>query len=168
MSISRVKNNMYQSYSSCIALETNINQLVSIINSVDGSTTNRISSYIPTIDYSLNIVIRNFNTMLSLNRAELHILFSEFNSKNSDMNFKLNTLKSKLSVIKKLSIEKYKQYIYFERMEFLVDDWVYNMVMNTSDLKFFIPSLNSFINELMMFKMMIDRNNRKLRMGVRR
>ena len=168
MSISVVKNNMYQSYSSCIALETNINQLVSIINSVDGSTTNRISSYIPTIDNSLNIVIRNFNTMLSLNRVELHILFREFNSKNSDMNFKLNTLKSKLSAIKILSIEKYKQYIYFERMEFLVDDWVYNMVMNTSDLKFYIPYLNSVKNELMMFKMLIDRNNSKLRMGVRR
>lgn len=168
MSISIVKNNMYQSYSSCIALETNINQLVSIINSVDGSTTNRISSYIPTIDYSLNIVIRNFNTMLSLNRVELNILFSELNSKNSDMNFKLNTLKSNLSDIKMLSIEKYELYKYYERMEFLLDDGVYNMVMNTSDLKSFIPSLNSVKNELMIFKMMIDRNNNKLRIGVRR
>lgn len=168
MSISVVKNNMYQSYSSCIALENNINQLVSIINSVDGSTTNRISSYIPIVDYSLNIVIRNFNTMLSLNRVELHILFREFNSRNSDMIFKLNTLKSKLSDIKILSIEKYVEYIYFERMEFLANDWVYSMVMNTSDLKLFIPSLNSVKNELMMFKTMIDRNNNKLRIGVRR
>lgn len=168
MSISVVKNNMYQSYSSCNILENNLSQLISILNSVDGSTTNRISSYIPTIDYSLNIVIRNFNTMLSLNRVELNILFSEFNSKNSDMNFKLNTLKSNLSDIKTLSIEKYKIYKYYASMEFLLDDGVYNMVMNTNDLKFFIPALNSVKNELMMFKMMIDINNKKLRVGVRR
>lgn len=168
MSISVVKNNMYQSYSSCNILENNLSQLISILNSVDGSTTNRISSYIPTIDYSLNIVIRNFNTMLSLNRVELNILFSEFNSKNSDMNFKLNTLKSNLSDIKTLSIEKYKIYEYYASMEFLLDDGVYNMVMNTNDLKFFIPALNSVKNELMMFKMMIDTNNKKLRVGVRR
>ena len=168
MSISVVKNNMYQSYSSCNILENNLSQLISILNSVDGSTTNRISSYIPTIDYSLNIVIRNFNTMLSLNRVELNILFSEFNSKNSDMNFKLNTLKSNLSDIKTLSIEKYKIYKYYASMEFLLDDGVYNMVMNTNDLKFFIPALNSVKNELMVFKMMIDTNNKKLRVGVRR
>lgn len=168
MSISVVKNNMYQSYSSCNILENNLSQLISILNSVDGSTTNRISSYIPTIDYSLNIVIRNFNTMLSLNRVELDILFSEFNSKNSDMNFKLNTLKSNLSDIKTLSIEKYDIYKYYASMEFLLDDGVYNMVMNTNDLKFFIPALNSVKNELMMFKMMIDTNNKKLRVGVRR
>ena len=84
------------------------------------------------------------------------------------MNFKLNTLKSNLSDIKMLSIEKYELYKYYERMEFLLDDGVYNMVMNTSDLKSFIPSLNSVKNELMIFKMMIDRNNNKLRIGVRR
>lgn len=168
MSISIVKNNMYQSYSSCMALETKISQLVSIINSVDGSTTNRVSSFIPTIEHSLNIVIRNFDTMLSLNRVELHILFSEFNSKNRDMNSKLNSLKSSLADIEALSIEKYMVYKYWSRIEYLLDDDVYKAVMGTDDLRAFIPSLNSVKNELMVFKMMIDTNNNKLRIGLRR
>lgn len=168
MSISIVKNNMYQSYSSCIALETNINQLVNIINRVDGSTTSRISSYIPTIDYSLNIVIKNFERMLQVNSAELHIFFSEFNSKNRDMNFKLKTLKKQLTDLKNLSNAKYYLYRYYGGMEFLLNGGVYNMLMNTSDLKNYIPILISIKNDIQLFKLMIDTNNNKLRIGVRR
>ena len=92
MSISVVKNNMYQSYSSCTILENNLSQLISILNSVDDSNAYIVSQYISTIDYSMGAVKRNFDRMLQLNKVELHILFSEFNNKNRDMIFKLNIL----------------------------------------------------------------------------
>lgn len=163
MSIRAVKNNMYQSYSSCTILENNLSQLISILNSVDDSSANIVSQYISTIDYTMNTVKRNFERMLQLNEIELHIFFSEFNDKTSDMIFKLNMLSKDLKTLSELATELYTLYKLAESMEFFLE---YSLSAN--DLKRFIPSIVRVKNELQLFKMMIDVNNRKLREGVRR
>ncbi len=163
MTIRAVKNNMYQSYSSCTILENNLSQLISILNSVNDSSANIVSQYISTIDYTMNTVKRNFERMLQLNKIELHILFSEFNNKTSDMIFKLNMLTSDLERLSLMATELYTLYKLAESMEFFLE---YSLSAN--DLKRFIPNIVRVKNELQIFKMMIDVNNRKLREGVRR
>lgn len=167
-SISVVKGIMQQSYTSCNQLENNISQLVSILNMVDGSTANKVSDYIPTIEYTTSNVHRLFERMYQINSVELHILFSELNSKNREMNTKITMLKKDLSELKITSIEKYELYKYYESMEFLLDDGLYTMLINANDLKKHIPTLNNLKNDLQVFKMMVDTNNKKLRVGVRK
>jgi len=163
MSISVVKNNMYQSYLSCTILENYLSQLISILNSVDDSNAHIVSQYIPTIEYSLNTVKRNFERMLQVNRVELHILFSEFNNKTNDMIMKLNILSSDLERLAVMATELYTLYKLAESMEFFLE-----YSLSADDLKKFIPNIVRVKNELQVFKMMIDINNRKLRIGVRR
>ena len=163
MSISVVKNNMYQSYSSCTILENKLSQLISILNSADDSTAYIVSQYISNIDYTMNIVKRNFERMLQLNTVELHILFSEFNKKNRDMIFKLNMLSSELKRLSIMATELYTLYKLSEGMEFFLEYF-----LSADSLRRFIPSIVRVKNELEIFKMMIDTNNRKLRVGVRR
>ncbi len=163
MSISVVKNNMYQSYSSCTILENHLSQLISILNSVDDSNANIVSQYITTINYTINMVKRNFERMLQVNKVELHILFSEFNNKTSDMIFKLNMLSSDLERLSLMATELYTLYKLAESMEFFLE-----YSLSTDNLKRFIPNIVRIKNELQLFKMMIDANNRKLREGVRR
>lgn len=163
MSISIVKNNMYQSYSSCTILENNLSQLISILNSVDDSNAYIVSQYISTIDYSMGTVKRNFDRMLQLNKVELHILFSEFNNKNRDMIFKLNMLSSELNRLSVMANELYTLYKLAESMEFFLEYF-----LSADSLRRFIPSIVRVKNDLQVFKMMIDTNNNKLRIGVRR
>ena len=68
MNISVVKNNMYQSYSSCGILENNLSRLISILNSVDDSNAYIVSQYISTIEHSLN-TIKKFDRMLKVKRG---------------------------------------------------------------------------------------------------
>ena len=163
MSITAVKNNMYQSYSSCSILENNLSQLINILNSVDDSNANIISQYISTIDYIMNTVKRNFERMLQLNKVELHILFSEFNNKTSDIIFKLNMLTNDLEKLSAMADELYSLYKLSESMEFFLE-----YSLSADNLKEFIPSIVKAKNELQLFRMLIDTNNRKLRKGVRR
>ena len=163
MSLTTVKNNMYQSYSSCTILENHLNQLISILNSVDDSNAYIVSQYISTIEFPLNTVKRNFDRMLQLNKVELHILFSEFNNKTSNMIFKLNMLSSDLKRLSIMATELYTLYKLAESMEFFL-----TYSLSADRLRDFIPSIVRVKNELQVFKMMIDINNRKLRIGVRR
>ena len=163
MSISVVKNNMYQSYSSCTILENHLNQLISILNSVNDSTANIVSQYISGIEFPLNTVKRNFDRMLQVNKVELHIFFSEFNDKTRDMIMKLDKLSKDLDRLTKMATELYTLYKLSESMEFYLE---YSLSAN--DLRRFIPNIVHVKNELQVFKMMIDTNNRKLRVGVRR
>lgn len=163
MSLTAVKNNMYQSYLSCTILENSLNQLISILNSVDDSNAYIVSQYISTIEFPLNTVKRNFDRMLQLNKAELHIFFSEFNNKTSNMIFKLNMLSSDLKRLSIMATELYTLYKLAESMEFFLEYF-----LSADSLRNFIPSIVEVKNELQVFKMMIDINNRKLRIGVRR
>lgn len=163
MSLTAVKNNMYQSYTSCTILENSLNQLISILNSVDDSNAYIVSQYISTIEFPLNTVKRNFDRMLQLNKAELHIFFSEFNNKTSNMIFKLNMLSSDLKRLSIMATELYTLYKLAESMEFFLEYF-----LSADSLRNFIPSIVEVKNELQVFKMMIDINNRKLRIGVRR
>jgi len=163
MSISIVKNNMYQSYLSCNILENNLSQLISILNSVDDSRAYIVSEYISTIDYTMDTVKRNFERMLQVNRVELHIFFSEFNNKTNDMIMKLNILSSDLERLSVMADELYTLYKLSESMEFFL-----KYSLSANDLRGFIPNIVKVKNELQIFKMMIDTNNKKLRVGVRR
>ena len=163
MNISVVKNNMYQSYSSCTILENNLSQLISILNSVDDSNAYIVSQYISTIDYTMNTVKRKFERMLQVNRVELHILFSEFNNKSNDMIMKLNKLSSDLKRLSVMADELYALYKLAESMEFYLEYF-----LTANSLRRFIPNIVKVKNELLIFKMMIDTNNRKLRVGVRK
>lgn len=160
MSISVVKNNMYQSYSSCTILENNLSQLISILNSVNDSNAYIVSQYISTIEYTMNTVKRNFERMLQVNRVELHILFSEFNNKNRDMIMKLDILSSDLKSLSVMADELYTLYKLAESMEFFLEYF-----LSADSLRRFIPNIVKVKNELQIFKMMIDTNNRKLRVG---
>ena len=158
-----VKNNMYQSYSSCAILENNLNQLISILNRVDDSNAYIVSQYISTINYTMNTVKRNFNRMLKVNRVELPIFFSKFNNKISDMIMKLNILSSDLKRLSVMADELYTLYKLAESMEFFP-----TYFLSADSLRRFIPNIVRVKNELQIFKMMIDINNKKLRVGVRR
>lgn len=163
MSLTAVKNNMYQSYSSCAILENNLSQLISILNRVDDSNAYIVSQYISSIEFPLNTVKRNFDQMLQLNKVELHIFFSEFNNKTSDMIMKLDKLSSDLERLSIMATELYTLYKIAESMEFSL-----TYFLSAERLRDFIPSIVEVKNELQLFKMMIDTNNRKLRVGVRR
>lgn len=163
MSLTTVKNNMYQSYSSCSILENYLSQLINILNSVDDSNANIVSQFISNINYHLDKVKRDFCQMLQVNRFELHILFREFNDKTSDMIFELNILSSDLERLSLMASELYALYKLSESMEFFLE-----YSLSADNLKRFIPSIVEVKNELQVFKMMIDNNNKKLRMGVRR
>ena len=166
MSISVVKNNMYQAYSSCGLLESDLSQLIDILNSVDGSNAYIVSEHISTMDYTMDTVKRNFERMLEVNKAELHILFSEFNSKTSDMIYELDALSSELESLSSMADELYTQYTLCkldEGMKFFLENF-----LSADDLRRFIPNIVKIKNELQIFKMMVDTNNNKLVVGVRR
>lgn len=163
MSLTAVKNNMYQSYSSCTILENHLNQLIRILNSVDDSNAYIVSQYISTIEFPLNTVKRNFIRMLQLNKAELHIFFSEFNNKTSNMIYKLNTLSNELNTLSVMADELYTLYKLSESTEFFLEYF-----LSADSLRRFIPNIVRVKNELQIFKMMIDINNKKLRVGARR
>lgn len=168
MRISTVKNNMYQSYSVCGILENNLSQLISILNVVDGSTANKVSSYIASIEHTISNVEMLFKKMYQLNRVELHIFFSELNSKNREMISKIAMLKKYMDFLKKASIEKYELYRYYAGMEFLANYNLHMVLISSIDLKRYIPILNNLKNDIQLFKLMIDTNNNKLRIGVRK
>ena len=170
MSISVVKNNMYQSYSSCTILENHLSQLISILNSVDDSTAYIVSQYISTIDHSMGTVKRNFGRMLQVNKFELHILFSEFNNKTMDMIFKLNMLSSELNRLSIMAAVIYNLYILLESVELALESIGFSVeyFISVGILRGFIPIIVMVKNDLQVFKMLIDTNNRKLRVGVRR
>lgn len=163
MSISVVKNNMYQSYTSCGLLESDLSQLIDILNSVDDSNAYIVSEHISTMDYTMDTVKKNFESMLEVNKAELHILFSEFNSKTSDMIYELDALSSELDSLSSMADELYAIYKLAESMEFFLENF-----LSADDLRRFIPNIVKIKNELQIFKMMIDKHNNKLRVGVRR
>ena len=163
MSLSAVKNSMYLSYSSCGILENQLSQLISMLNSVDDSTANLVSQYISGIRYPLDTVKRNFNRMLKMNREELHIFFSEFNEKTRDMIMELDKLSNDLDRLSKMATELYELYKLSESMEFFL-----KYFLSADMLRGFIPSIVKVKNELQTFKMLIDINNRKLIVGVRR
>ena len=163
MSLAQVKNNMYQSYSSITLLENSLNQLISILNSIDDSNANIVSRHINSMEYPLNTVKRDFEKMLQLNSAELHIFFSEFNNKNGDMIDKLNNLSGELNQLSVKADLLYELYKLSESMEFFL-----KYLLSVDDLRKFTPAISSVKNELQVFKMMIDTYNNKLRVGVRK
>ena len=163
MSISTVKNNMYQSYTSCGLLESDLNQLIDILNSVDDSNANIVSEHISNIETHLNTVKSNFEQMLELNKAELHIFFSEFNSKTRDMIMELDKLSDDLDRLSTLADELYTSYKLAESTGVFLEYF-----LDADSLREFIPSIVEVKNELQVFKMMIDEYNNKLRVGVRR
>jgi|GEM_PF-6411743 len=163
MSISVVKNNMYLSYTSCGLLESDLSQLIDILNSVDDSNAYIVSEHISTMEYTMDPVKENFESMLEVNKAELHILFSEFNSKTSDMIYELDALSSELDSLSSMADELYAIYKLAESMEFFLENF-----LSADDLRSFIPNIVKIKNELQIFKMMIDKHNNKLRVGVRR
>jgi len=169
MNIWVVKNNMYQSYSSCGLLESDLSQLIDILNSVEVSNAYIVSEYISTIDYTINTVKRDFEIMLQVNKVELHILFSEFNSKTSDMISELDALSSELNSLSLMADELYMQYTLYKLDESNESNEISpEYFLSADSLREFIPKIVSVKNELEIFKMMIDTNNNKLRVGVRR
>ena len=79
------------------------------------------------------------------------------------MIFKLNRLSSDLKRLSIMATELYTLYKIAESMEFFL-----TYFLSAERLRDFIPSIVEVKNELQLFKMMIDTNNRKLRVGVRR
>lgn len=160
MSIARVKNNMYQSYISCTLLEINLNNLINILNRVDDKNAYIVSQYMPIVNRTIKKAKRNFDKMLELNTSELHILFSEINKKNYDINMQLNILSIELNG---LSLMSTKLYILYK----LANSMRLDMFINAKSLKAFIPKIYQFKNELQIFKIMINFNNEKLKVGAR-
>jgi len=171
MNIWVVKNNMYQSYSSCGSLESDLSQLIDILNSVEVDNAYIVSEYISVIDYTLSTVKRDLEIMLQVNEVELHIFFSEFNSKTSEMIYELDALSSELNSLSLMADELYMQYTLYKLDESLEEGYEFfppEYYLSADCLRDFIPIIVSVKNELEIFKMMIDTNNNKLRVGVRR
>ena len=165
MSLTTVKNNMYQSYSSCGLLESDLSQLIDILNNVEDSEAYIVSEHISDIDYTINTVKKNFDRMLQLNKVELHIFFSEFNSKTEDMIKEIDKLSNDLDRLSAMADELYRR---SESMEFFLENFLNVDSLNADSLREFIPNIVSVKNELETFKMLIDTNNNKLMVGVRR
>jgi hypothetical protein len=164
MSITTVKNNMYHSYSSCGLLESDLSQLIDILNNVEDSEAYIVSEHISTIDHTINTVKRNFEQMLELNKIELHIFFSEFNSKTEDMIKEIDKLSDDLDRLSSMADELYRR----ESTDTFLEYFLNVDSLNADSLREFIPDIISVKNELEIFKMMIDTNNNKLVVGVRR
>lgn len=163
MSLPVVKNNMYQSYYSCTILENHLSQLINILNTVDDSTANVVSQFISGIEFPLNTVKNNFERMLQINKAELHIFLSELNNKTSNIIYRVDMLTKDLNRLSELATELYTLYKLSESMEFFLE-----YSLSADNLRSFIPNIVEVKNELQIFKLMIDTNNQKLRLGVRR
>lgn len=163
MSLPVVKSNMMKAYISCGILESELSQLISLLNMVEIETSYTISDYIPTISMTITNTISDFKTMLNLNRVELHILFDTFNNKTSEVISELEILKNDLQELYLLSIELYMLYQLSQAMEGFLE-----FALNEKDLKRFTPSISLVKSKLEVFKLMIDENNNKLKVGVRR
>ena len=167
MSLTTVKNNMYQSYSSCGLLESDLSQLIDSLNNVEDSEAYIVSEHISTIDHTIDTVESNFERMLELNKAELHIFFNEFNSKTRDMIMELDKLSNDLDELSTMADELYTSYKLAESVGSFLEYFL-DTDLNADSLREFIPGIVEVKNELQVFKMMIDTNNNKLVVGVRK
>ena len=163
MSLPIVKSNMMKSYLSCGALERELSQLINLLNVVEVETSNTISDYIPTISRTITSTILDFRTMLSINSVELHILFDVFNNKTSDIISELETLKDDLQELNLLSETIYMAHLIDVSIEGFLE-----IIYSEDDLKKFTPSISLTKSKLEVFKIMIDENNNKLKVGGRR
>lgn len=162
MSISTVKNKMLNSYVSIGKLEININRLINTLSTIDivryNNATPIINELIPILnDTSLYIEITIKDT-----KKELPIFLSEFNKAGKKI----------IDECKLMQIELEQLKIKFMVLEYLYEQYGSEKVLITyleleSFLKNSIPKLLQFKNSLMLFKMMIDANNRKLIVRVR-
>lgn len=158
-----VKNMMLQVSNSFTTLETNINQLIEILNVVEDGTSNAVYEYIPTIESTLLNIKPMVEQMYHMNSMELNILFSELNDKTNDVINQMVMIGETLDNLTMLSNELYELFKESESMEFFLE-----YSMSATQLKEHISTLVNFKNELVMFKVMIDNNNNKLRVGVRK
>jgi len=158
-----VKNMMLQVSNSFTTLETNINQFIEILNVVEDGTSNAVYEYIPTIESTLLNIKPMVEQMYHMNSMELNILFSELNDKTNDVINQMVMIGETLDNLTMLSNELYELFKESESMEFFLE-----YSMSATQLKEHISTLVNFKNELVMFKVMIDNNNNKLRVGVRK
>lgn len=152
-----------KSYISCGALGSELSQLINLLNVVEIETSNTISDYIPIISKTITNTISDFRTMVNLNRVELHILFDVFNNKTSDIISDLEGLRDDLQELHLLSETIYMLY----QLDMAIEGFL-EFILNEGDLKKFIPSISLVKSKLEVFKIMIDENNNKLKVGARR
>jgi len=164
MSISTVKNNMFNAMLKIDQLNDNIKQLESIINNTNGDNISTLISFISSTDFILSSTETTIDEMYMVNSIELDIFFSEFNRDTNKVIEELKLFKNHLSNIR-------SQCIKIDIMMKYLEVATYNFKPSSIKLNFlssmYAPLFNKLEMSLTSFKSNIDKHNNKLIIGVR-
>ena len=164
MSISTVKNNMFNAMLKIEQLTNNIKQLNSIIKNTNGDNIETLINFISLTNSILSSTETSIDKMYMINSIELDIFFSEFNRDTSKVKTELKLYKNHLTGLKNQCIKINTMIKYLEVA-------TYNFKASTIKLNFlgsmYVPLFNKLEKILTSFKRNIDKHNNKLIMGVR-
>lgn len=164
MSISTVKNKMFNAMLKIDQLTNNIKQLTSIIKNTNGDNIDNLINFIASSNYMLSSAEASIGEMYIINSIELDIFFSEFNKDTNNVKTELKIYKNHLSNIKSQCIKINNMIKYLEVA-------TYNFKPSSIKLNFlgsiYVPLFNKLEKSLTSFKRNIDKHNNKLIIGVR-
>lgn len=163
--LSEVNNNV-------LRLETNILELITLINRVDGSNTIKITNYIIDIlNKQVKITMSSINNMYTINRLELPNLFSELNTRSIGMINQSKKLEEDLQDLKQVAYNIYSLYMFYaqKELDFLGSETLRNLLLrNTGELIKYMHPLMTYNSNFRKFRYDILINNDKLVIGGRR
>jgi hypothetical protein len=164
MSISTVKNNMFNVMLKIDQLTNNIKQLNSIIKNTNGDNIETLINFISLSNSILSSTEASIDKMYIINSIELDIFFNEFNRDTNKVKTELKLYKNHLSIIKSQGIKINNMIKYLEVA-------TYNFKASSIKLDFlssmYVPLFNKLEKSLTSFKRNIDKHNNKLIIGVR-
>lgn len=164
MSISTVKNNMFNAMLKIDQLTNNIKQLKNIIKNTNGDNIGTLINFISSTNSILSSTESSIDKMYMINSIELDIFFSEFNRDTNKIKTELKLFKNHLSNIR-------SQCIKINIMMKYLEVATYNFKPSTIKLDFlgsmYVPLFNKLEMSLTSFKSNIDKHNNKLVIGVR-
>ena len=164
MSISTVKNNMFNVMLKIDQLSNNIKQLNSIIKNTNGDNIETLINFISLSNSILSSTETSIDKMYMINSIELDIFFSEFNKDTNRVKTELKLYKNHLAGLK-------IQCIKIDNMIKYLEVTTYNFKPASIKLNFlgsmYVPLFNKLEKSLTSFKRNIDKHNNKLIIGVR-
>ena len=164
MSISTVKNNMFNAMLKIDQLTNNIKQLNSIMKNTNGNNIPTLINFISSTNSILSSTETSIDKMYMINSIELDIFFSEFNRDTDKVKAELKLFKNHLSNIRSQCIKINIMIKYLEVA-------TYNFKPSSIKLYFlsfmYVPLFNKLEMNLTSFKRSIDEHNNKLVIGVR-
>lgn len=158
-----VKNKMLNSYNAVGKLEIGLSKLINTLSVISNNHFNKTTPIVDEILPMLDSSIKNIEDTVRDTENNLKRYLHEFNKASRKTIADHNSIKIGLNQLKISSVELDYLYEYYGPEKVFVEH-----LELEQRLKYMIPKLSQFKNSLMLYKMMIDFNNKKLRIGVRK